>query len=117
MIETYMRAYVAVRAFAAHGDDQGFALTLDNTDGHARQVLISALSSTRIGLLEDKTVVERHERRFRAGRAAAERAGTCQGRAGLRGAAAGDFTRPTPRRPGGGGRGPPRRSGCWAGRR
>ncbi|GAA4056451.1 hypothetical protein GCM10022214_05120 [Actinomadura miaoliensis] len=68
MIETYVRAYVdQVRAFAAHGDDQGFALTLDNTDGHARQVLVSAVSSTRIGLLEDKTVVERHERRFRAG--------------------------------------------------
>ncbi|GAA4152572.1 DUF2252 domain-containing protein [Actinomadura keratinilytica] len=68
MIETYVRAYVdQVRSFAEHGDDQGFALTLDNTDGHVRQVLISALSSTRIGLLEDKTVVERHERRFREG--------------------------------------------------
>ncbi|WP_067917173.1 DUF2252 domain-containing protein [Actinomadura rubrobrunea] len=68
MIETYVRAYVdQVRRFAADGDDQGFALTLDNTDGYVRQVLISALSSTRIGLLEERTVVERHERRFRLG--------------------------------------------------
>ncbi|MBX6766103.1 MAG: DUF2252 domain-containing protein [Actinomadura rubrobrunea] len=68
LIETYVRAYVdQVRRFAADGDDQGFALTLDNTDGYVRRVLMSALSSTRVGLLEERTVVEQHERRFRLG--------------------------------------------------
>ncbi|WP_433338571.1 DUF2252 domain-containing protein [Spirillospora sp. CA-294931] len=66
LIETYVRAYVdQVRRFAAHGDDHEFALTLDTADGYVRGVLIDALTSTRIGLLEGKTLVERHERRFR----------------------------------------------------
>ncbi|MFB4320313.1 DUF2252 domain-containing protein [Actinomadura sp. 21ATH] len=66
LIETYVRAYVdQVRKFAASAGDHAFALTLDNTEGHIRDVLIAALSSTRIELLEGKTLVDQHERRFR----------------------------------------------------
>ncbi|REF00922.1 DUF2252 domain-containing protein [Thermomonospora umbrina] len=68
MIETYVRAYVdQVRRFHADKGDGGWALTLDTADGHVRSVLIQALSSTRITLLERKTLVEEHERRFKAG--------------------------------------------------
>lgn len=68
LIETYTRAYVEqVRYFADTDRDKLFALTLDNTGGYVREVLIQALSSTRIGLLERKTLVEQHERRFKMG--------------------------------------------------
>ncbi|GAA3956833.1 DUF2252 domain-containing protein [Actinomadura viridis] len=68
LVETYVRAYVdQVRRFAADEGDHAFALTLDTADGHVRDVLLSALSSTRIGLLDGKTLVDRHERRFRDG--------------------------------------------------
>ncbi|WP_030167952.1 DUF2252 domain-containing protein [Spirillospora albida] len=68
LIETYVRAYVdQVRGFARHEGDERFALTLDNAEGHVREVLIAAMSGTRIGLLAGKTVVEGHERRFKAG--------------------------------------------------
>ncbi|RAY14004.1 DUF2252 domain-containing protein [Actinomadura craniellae] len=68
MIETYVRAYVdQVRYFAENTGDQQWALTLDTTDGHTRDVLIQALASTRIDLLAGKTLVEEHERRFRSG--------------------------------------------------
>jgi uncharacterized protein (DUF2252 family) len=68
LIETYTRAYVEqVRYFADTERDKQFALTLDNTGGYVREVLIQALSSTRIGLLERKTLVEQHERRFKMG--------------------------------------------------
>lgn len=67
MIETYVRAYVdQVRHFVDSEADFEWALTLDNTDGYAREVLIQALSSTRIELLERMTLVEEHERRFRS---------------------------------------------------
>jgi uncharacterized protein (DUF2252 family) len=66
LIETYTRAYVdQVRRFADRSGDHEFALTLDTADGYIRDVLISALSSTRIGLLDSKTLVDQHERRFR----------------------------------------------------
>ncbi|MFC6886133.1 MULTISPECIES: DUF2252 domain-containing protein [Actinomadura] len=67
LIETYVRAYVdQVRVFAEHEGDDGFALTLDTTDGYVRDVLIAALSSTRVKLLDSMTLVDQHERRFRA---------------------------------------------------
>ncbi|WP_067826867.1 DUF2252 domain-containing protein [Actinomadura kijaniata] len=67
LIETYVRAYVdQVRQFAEHADDYAFALTLDTADGYVRDVLVQALASTRIGLLDGKTIVEQHERRFRS---------------------------------------------------
>ncbi|MGI5169516.1 DUF2252 domain-containing protein [Spirillospora sp. CA-253888] len=66
LIETYVRAYVdQVRQFAEHEGDYRFALTLDSADGYVREVLVQALSSTRIALLEGKTLVEQQERRFR----------------------------------------------------
>ncbi|MFI6518960.1 DUF2252 domain-containing protein [Spirillospora sp. NPDC050679] len=66
LIETYVRAYVdQVRQFAEHEGDYRFALTLDNADGYVREVLGQALSSTRIALLESRTLVEQQERRFR----------------------------------------------------
>jgi uncharacterized protein (DUF2252 family) len=66
LVEAYVRAYVdQVRHFAEHADDYEFALTLDNTDGHVRSVLIDALSSTRVDLLREMTLVDEHERRMR----------------------------------------------------
>ncbi|MFC5746617.1 DUF2252 domain-containing protein [Actinomadura rugatobispora] len=66
LIETYTRAYVdQVRRFADRAGGHEFALTLDTADGYVRDVLISALSSTRIGLLDSKTLVDQHERSFR----------------------------------------------------
>ncbi|MQY08719.1 DUF2252 domain-containing protein [Actinomadura macrotermitis] len=66
LIETYVRAYVdQVRSFAHSGDDYSFALTLDTTDGYVRDVLIAALSSARVALLDEMTIVEQTERRFR----------------------------------------------------
>ncbi|POM22182.1 hypothetical protein BTM25_55940 [Actinomadura rubteroloni] len=66
LIETYVRAYVdQVRHFAEHGDDDAFALTLDTADGYVRDVLVAALSSTRIALLDRLTRVESDGRRFR----------------------------------------------------
>ncbi|MFI0446090.1 DUF2252 domain-containing protein [Actinomadura sp. 6N118] len=66
LIETYVRAYVdQVRHFAEHDDDHEFALTLDNTDGYIRAVLVAALANTRIELLDEMTLVDQQERRFR----------------------------------------------------
>ncbi|MCW2899871.1 MAG: hypothetical protein JWO67_2136 [Streptosporangiaceae bacterium] len=68
LIETYTRAYVhQVRYFVGGERDKLFALTLDNTDGYVHDVLVRALASTRIALLEAKTLVEEHERRFKMG--------------------------------------------------
>lgn len=77
LIQAYVRAYVdQVRSFAGRsreiaaaadeGKHERFALTLDNTDGYVREVLIEALSSTRIELLDEMTLVEQHERRFKS---------------------------------------------------
>lgn len=68
MIETYVNAYVdQVRYFHANPGGSEWAITLDNAEGYVREVLIRALSSTRIALLESMTLVEQHERRFKAG--------------------------------------------------
>jgi uncharacterized protein (DUF2252 family) len=68
MIETYVRAYVEqVRWFVRSEHDDQWGLTLDNTEGYVRSVLVRALSSTRIGLLDRMTLVEEHGRRFKAG--------------------------------------------------
>ncbi|MCW2917973.1 MAG: hypothetical protein JWN52_6041 [Actinomycetia bacterium] len=65
LIDTYVRAYVdQVRYFVESDRDNEWALTLDTTEGHVRGVLLKALSSTRIGLLDELTLVERYERRF-----------------------------------------------------
>ncbi|WP_241661220.1 DUF2252 domain-containing protein [Thermomonospora catenispora] len=68
MIEAYVRAYLdQVRYFQANPGDTDWAITLDNAEGHVREVLNRALASTRIALLERMTLVERHERRFASG--------------------------------------------------
>ncbi|WP_026411534.1 DUF2252 domain-containing protein [Actinomadura oligospora] len=68
LIETYVRAYVdQVRHFAAHEGDEKFAITLDNATGYVKDVLVDALSSTRVALLSSMTLLERHERRFADG--------------------------------------------------
>lgn len=68
MIETYVTAYVdQVRFFVESRRDNEWALTLDTTEGYVRAVLIQALASTRIDLLERMTLVEEQERRFKSG--------------------------------------------------
>lgn len=65
MIETLARSYVAtVASFARSEYTQNFALTLANTDGKLLDVLRAARLDTRIGLLDQNTIVESYERRF-----------------------------------------------------
>ncbi|GAB3688546.1 DUF2252 domain-containing protein [Actinocorallia lasiicapitis] len=65
MIETYVRAYVdQVRFYARSEPDEQWALTLDTAHGHVRDVLIEAISSTRVELLNRLTTVDGHERRM-----------------------------------------------------
>jgi uncharacterized protein (DUF2252 family) len=68
MIETYARSYAEkVRAFNEGEDDEEFRLTLDNTQGALRGVLLEARLKTRWHLLESLTHVESHERVFKDG--------------------------------------------------
>jgi uncharacterized protein (DUF2252 family) len=68
MIETYARSYAdQVRAFNEGEDDAEFRLTLDNTNGALREVLLEARLKTRWHLLESLTHVEAHERLFKDG--------------------------------------------------
>ena len=68
MIESYVRAYVdQVRFYVRSEPDERWALTLDNATGHIRDVLIEAVSSTRVDLLARHTVVDGHSRRMRDG--------------------------------------------------
>ena len=65
MIETLTRSYIAqVAKFARSESTQGFALTLNNTDGKLLEVLQKARLNTRIGVLEENTVIDNYERRF-----------------------------------------------------
>lgn len=69
LIRTYVAAYVAqVRAFADRPGDELFSLRLDNTEGTLHRVLQRARLATRIGLLDEKTVIVDYERRFRRDR-------------------------------------------------
>jgi uncharacterized protein (DUF2252 family) len=69
LIRTYVAAYVAqVRSFAEHPDDELFSLRLDSTEGTLHRVLQRARLATRIGLLDEKTVIVDYERRFRRDR-------------------------------------------------
>src|SRR5215211_2041189 len=68
MIETYARAYVdQVRAFATRDRDEEFRLTLENTEGALRDVLLEARLASRIELLGSMTAIEGHERVFTEG--------------------------------------------------
>jgi uncharacterized protein (DUF2252 family) len=65
MIEIVTRSYITqVARFAGSEATQGFALTLDNTDGKLLEVLQKARLNTRIGVLEGSTVIDNYERRF-----------------------------------------------------
>jgi uncharacterized protein (DUF2252 family) len=66
MITTAARSYVQqVAGFAAKEHTQNFALTLDNTTGRLLEVLRAARLKTRVSLLDELTVVEDYDRRFR----------------------------------------------------
>ncbi|MFI6097030.1 DUF2252 domain-containing protein [Lentzea sp. NPDC051213] len=66
LIRTYVAAYVGqVRSFAERPGDELFSLRLDNTEGALHRVLQRARLATRIGLLEEKTVIVDYERTFR----------------------------------------------------
>lgn len=68
MIETYASAYLdQVRAFHEGDKDDEFRLTLENTDGVLRSVLLEARLSTRIRMLDRMTAIEGHEREFAEG--------------------------------------------------
>jgi len=65
LIETYVRAYVdQVRFYVRSEPDEKWALTLDTATGHVREVLIEALSSTRVDLLNRHTTIDGHARRM-----------------------------------------------------
>jgi uncharacterized protein (DUF2252 family) len=68
MIETYARSYAEqVRAFYEGEEDEGFRLTLDNTRGALRDVLLEARLKTRWHMLDSLTHVEADERVFKDG--------------------------------------------------
>ena len=68
MITTYATAYIdQVRAFATGDRDHDFRLTLENTDGPLRDVLLAARLETRIAMLDRMTTIEGAERSFADG--------------------------------------------------
>jgi uncharacterized protein (DUF2252 family) len=68
MIAGYAGAYLEqVRAFHTGDNDNEFRLTLDNTDGALREVLLEARLASRIELLDTMTAIEGHERVFTEG--------------------------------------------------
>jgi uncharacterized protein (DUF2252 family) len=68
MITTMARSYIEqVKSFATDGHDKDFALTLANTKGTLLDVLEETRLKTRVALLDDLTVIEGHDRRFKTG--------------------------------------------------
>ena len=68
MSATYANAYLEqVRAFHTGDRDEEFRLTLDNTDGALKDVLLEARMATRIRMLDAMTAIEGHERQFSDG--------------------------------------------------
>jgi len=68
MAECYGRAYLdQVLAFHSGDRDEEFRLTLQNTDGVLRDVLLDARLQTRVELLSGMTGIEGHERYFLEG--------------------------------------------------
>ncbi|MEV4508363.1 DUF2252 domain-containing protein [Dactylosporangium sp. NPDC049525] len=65
LVAGYARTYVSeLRAIAAGGEEAIGSLTLDTTDGVLRDVLQQARLNTRVGLLDEQTVIEDYDRRF-----------------------------------------------------
>ncbi len=70
LVETYVRAYLdQVQAFVETDRDHEWSLRLDTARGAVRDALVRAQLRTRVSLLDDLTVVEEHQRRFRDGHA------------------------------------------------
>jgi uncharacterized protein (DUF2252 family) len=68
LIDIYARAYVdKIHDFVQTEQDNVFSLGLDDTDGPVRDVLLTAKLASRIDLLEDLTVIDDYDRRFRNG--------------------------------------------------
>ncbi|MDQ3733509.1 MAG: DUF2252 domain-containing protein [Actinomycetota bacterium] len=67
LIGTYAQSYVEkIHDFVLTEDDDVFSLGLDDTDGPVHDVLLTAKLASRIDLLEDLTVIEDYDRRFRS---------------------------------------------------
>jgi uncharacterized protein (DUF2252 family) len=68
MIGTYASSYLGqVRAFHTGDRDEEFRLTLENTEGALRDVLLEARTATRIRMLDAMTAIDGHERQFTDG--------------------------------------------------
>jgi uncharacterized protein (DUF2252 family) len=66
LVETYALAYVdQVRQYVGSDREHEWALRLDTARGAVRDALLEAQLATRIGLLDEVTVVEDYQRRFR----------------------------------------------------
>lgn len=66
LIETYARAYLdQVEVFVDSDRDHEWSLRLDTARGAVREALLRAQLRTRVGLLDELTVVEDYQRRFR----------------------------------------------------
>ena len=68
MITTTAKSYAAqVKRFASKEHTEGFALTLDNTEGQLLDIIRGARLKTRVALLDQLTVIENYDRHFRTG--------------------------------------------------
>jgi len=68
LIGVYANSYVdKIHDFVQTEDDSVFSLGLDDTDGPVRDVLLTAKLASRMDLLEDLTVIDDYDRRFRSG--------------------------------------------------
>jgi uncharacterized protein (DUF2252 family) len=69
LIEKYVRAYLEqVHYFVESDRDHEYALRLDTTEGEIHAMLLETRMNTRVGLLDDTTLVdENFDRRFRLG--------------------------------------------------
>ena len=66
LVGTYLRAYLdQVGHFVDNDRDHEWSLRLSTATGPVRDALLRAQLSTRIALLDDVTVIDGHERRFR----------------------------------------------------
>jgi uncharacterized protein (DUF2252 family) len=67
LLETFVRAYLdQVQQFVETDRDHEWSLRLGTASGPVEQALLQAQLSTRIGLLDELTVVEDFQRRFRS---------------------------------------------------
>ena len=68
MIQTVAHSYATqVEKFASAVHTEGFALTLANSEGKLLEILQQARLKTRVALLDEVSVIESYDRRFRVG--------------------------------------------------